>query len=107
MGLFRNRKPPVKPTAPRSTAATRLAPVSTPSAPLVEPQFLELFDSKWYLDVNGDVAAAGVDALAHFIARCGARGRGPDPALSTRLYREAYMEGEPHVRLGIRCALRG
>jgi hypothetical protein len=107
MGLFRNRKPPVKPTAPRSNAATRLAPGSTPSAPLVEPRFLELFDSKWYLDVNGDVAAAGVDALAHFIAHGEAEGRDPNPTFSTRLYRETYMEGEPHVRLGIRCALRG
>ena len=95
MGLFRNRKPPVKPTAPRSNAATRLAPGSTPSAPLVEPQFLELFDSKWYLDVNGDVAAAGVDALTHFVAHGEAEGRDPNPTFSTRLYRETYMQGEP------------
>ena len=56
---------------------------------MVEPQFLELFDLKRYLEVNGDVAAAGLDALTHFIAHGEAeQGRDPNPTFSTRLYRE-------------------
>ena len=73
MRLFRKLKPPVAPTAPSPSGATPSAPVSTRSTVVsapkpVEPQFLELFDSKWYLEVNEDVAAAGVDALTHFIS---------------------------------------
>jgi O-antigen biosynthesis protein len=72
--LFRNRKSPVAPT---------------------DPQLLQLFDSKWYLEVNPDVAAAGLDALTHFIAYGEAEGRDPSPTFSTCLYRETYMQGEP------------
>jgi hypothetical protein len=79
----------------------RLAPsiVRTPSASVstqssVEPQFEQLFDSKWCLEVNGDVAAAGMDPLTHFVAYGEAEGRDPNPNFSTRFYRETYMQGE-------------
>ncbi len=71
---------------------TSSALVSPPSP--AEPQLLQLFDSKWYLEVNGDVAAAGLDALTHFIAYGEAEGRDPNPNFSTRFYRETFMQGE-------------
>jgi O-antigen biosynthesis protein len=92
MRLFGRRKPPA--AAPPS-AATRFAPDSAPSAPLIEQQFAEVFDSKWYVEINQDVAAAGVDPLKHFIGYGEAEGRDPSPTFSTRLYREIYMQGEP------------
>lgn len=55
----------------------------------------ELFDSKWYLETNPDVAAAGLDPLTHFMAYGEAEGRDPSPTFSTRFYREVYMQGEP------------
>jgi O-antigen biosynthesis protein len=67
----------------------RKSPVA-PDSPL-----LKLFDSKWYLEVNRDVAAAGLDALTHFIDYGEAEGRDPSPTFSTRFYRETYMQGEP------------
>ncbi|WP_321936405.1 glycosyltransferase [Paraburkholderia sp. J8-2] len=59
------------------------------------PTFRDLFDAKWYLQTNKDVAAAGIDPLEHYIAFGEAEGRDPNPAFSARLYREAYMQGEP------------
>jgi glycosyltransferase involved in cell wall biosynthesis len=92
MRLFGKGKPPV---AAARTAVTRLAPDSTPLVPSIEQQFADVFDSKWYLEINPDVAAAGVDPLKHFIACGEAEGRDPSPTFSTRFYREAYMQGEP------------
>jgi glycosyltransferase involved in cell wall biosynthesis len=93
MRLFRRRKPSVAPNA-------AAAPVSTPSGVVsasqsVDSQFLELFDSKWYLEVNGDVATAGLDPLTHFIAYGEAEGRDPNPTFSIRFYRETFMQNEP------------
>ena len=76
-------------------AAARSAPDSAPLAPSIEQQFAEVFDSKWYLEINQDVAAAGIEPLKHFIGYGEAEGRDPSPTFSTRLYREIYMQGEP------------
>jgi GT2 family glycosyltransferase len=67
------------------------APVSTPR----KVEFLQLFDSSWYLDSNWDVAAAGLDPLTHFLGYGEAEDRDPNPEFSTRFYREIYMAGEP------------
>jgi GT2 family glycosyltransferase len=94
MRLFGKGKPPVAPAA-APTAADRLASDSTPLAPSIEQQLAELFDSKWYLETNPDVAGAGLDALTHFMAYGEAEGRDPNPTFSTRFYRETFMQGEP------------
>jgi GT2 family glycosyltransferase len=57
--------------------------------------FHNLFDAKWYLQMNPDVAAAGIDPLKHFIAYGEAEGRDPNPTFSTKIYREAYMQEKP------------
>ena len=95
MRLFGKRKPPAATAAPPLGAATRLAPDSAPSVTSIEQQLAEVFDSKWYLEINGDVAGAGTDPLTHFIAYGEAEGRDPSPKFSLRLYREIYMQGEP------------
>jgi GT2 family glycosyltransferase len=83
MHLFRKRKRSGPPDA------------QSPPAPLPDAQLLQLFDPKWYLEVNRDVAAAGMDPLAHFIGYGEAEGRDPSPTFSIRFYREIYMQGEP------------
>jgi O-antigen biosynthesis protein len=105
MRLFRKLKPPVPPIASSRSQVALSAPASTPSAstpsavvsppPPVDPQLLKLFDSKWYLEINQDVAAAKMDPLTHFIAYGEAEGRDPSPTFSIRFYREIYMQGEP------------
>jgi O-antigen biosynthesis protein len=54
----------------------------------------DLFDAEWYLTVNKDVAAAGVDPFQHFLAHGDAEGRNPSEHFSTTFYRETYMAGE-------------
>jgi GT2 family glycosyltransferase len=97
MRLFGRRRPPAAApvAAPPPSTVTRLAPNSAPTAPSIEQQLSELFDSKWYLEINPDVAAAGLDPLKHFIAYGEAEGRDPSATFSTRFYREVYMQGEP------------
>jgi GT2 family glycosyltransferase len=100
MRLFRKRKPPMPLIASSPSQVALSAPASAPSAVVsaprpVDPQLLKLFDSKWYLEVNRDVAAAGMDPLTHFIDYGEAEGRDPSPTFSIRFYREIYMQGEP------------
>ncbi len=46
----------------------------------------DLFDPQWYLEQNPDVAAKGIDLLAHFLA-CGAEeGRKPNPFFDCTYY---------------------
>ena len=45
-----------------------------------------LFDSRYYLAANPDVAAAGIDPLAHYEANGAAEGRSPSPAFDDRFY---------------------
>jgi O-antigen biosynthesis protein len=87
MRLFRKAKGVARPILQNPSAL-----VSTPVE--AETQLLQLFDSKWYLEVNRDVAAAGMDALTHFTAYGEAEERDPNPTFSTRIYREAFMRGE-------------
>ena len=51
-----------------------------------------LFDRAFYLAQNPDVAAAGVDPLAHYLDYGGAEGRDPGPRFDTRAYLAAYPE---------------
>ncbi len=86
MRLFRKRK----------AAPVGSAPPNSLTSPLeVDPGFLKLFDPNWYLEINRDVAAADMDPLTHFILHGEAEGRDPNPAFSTCLYRETFMQGEP------------
>ena len=81
----------------RRLAVRSSLPVSLlPAAVVSEEERLlsQVFDAKWYLEVNGDVAAAGVDALAHFISSGESEGRNPNPNFSVSFYRATYMQGE-------------
>ena len=53
-----------------------------PAAPVV----LTLFDAAYYLANNGDVRAAGVDPLAHYLASGWREGRNPSALFDTRYY---------------------
>jgi hypothetical protein len=54
----------------------------------------ERFDAAFYLAQNPDVAAAGVDALEHFMAHGWREGRDPHPQFSLRAYLSAHPEVE-------------
>jgi hypothetical protein len=45
-----------------------------------------LFDKKWYLEQNADVADAAVDPVRHYLAFGAAEGRNPHPLFDTRWY---------------------
>ena len=51
-----------------------------------------LFDATYYLAHNPDVAAAGVDPLAHFESNGWAEGRDPSAAFSDAKYLDAYAD---------------
>ncbi|MFC1455632.1 class I SAM-dependent methyltransferase [Microvirga arabica] len=53
-----------------------------------------LFDKEWYLAQNLDVAAAGADALDHFLLFGGQEGRASSPAFSS----SGYLAANPDVR---------
>ncbi len=46
----------------------------------------ELFDQKWYLSQNPDVAEAGVDPVWHYLHYGGFEGRAPGPCFDSALY---------------------
>ncbi|MBS0453410.1 MAG: class I SAM-dependent methyltransferase [Proteobacteria bacterium] len=52
-----------------------------------------LFDARWYLSRNADVAASGMDAAHHYAIAGGAEGRDPSPWFSTR----GYLQRHPDV----------
>jgi GT2 family glycosyltransferase/glycosyltransferase involved in cell wall biosynthesis len=45
-----------------------------------------LFDTDWYLAQNPDVAAAGINALVHYLRNGAAEGRDPNPLFDTDWY---------------------
>lgn len=51
-----------------------------------------LFDRQWYLDQNPDVAAAGMDPIAHYIEFGAREGRNPNRAFITRNYQAQNSE---------------
>jgi len=51
-----------------------------------------LFDSEYYLRRNPDVAAAGIEPVAHYIRWGAAELRSPSPYFSTRWYVEQYPD---------------
>jgi Methyltransferase domain len=50
------------------------------------------FDGMWYLQTYPDVAAAGVDPLAHFIDYGSAEARSPGPGFNARWYLSQYAD---------------
>src|SRR4051794_28021212 len=52
-----------------------------------------LFDRDWYLRTYPDVAAAGVDALIHYLENGWEEGRDPGPEFATT----AYLQANPDV----------
>jgi glycosyltransferase involved in cell wall biosynthesis len=52
-----------------------------------------LFDSSFYLQLNPDVAAAGVDPLVHYLASGGLEGRDPHPLFDSSF----YLQSNPDV----------
>jgi hypothetical protein len=53
----------------------------------------DLFDAKFYLESNPDVAAIGVDPVWHYVMWGAAEGRDPHPEFDTSL----YLESNPDV----------
>jgi len=50
------------------------------------------FDAAWYLSQNPDVAAAGVDPVAHYLEFGGVELRDPSPRFSSRRYFEQHAD---------------
>lgn len=51
-----------------------------------------LFDRKWYLEENPDVAKAGVDPVGHYLTYGGFEGRDPGLNFSSRWYLNTYED---------------
>ena len=51
-----------------------------------------LFDSRWYLEQNPDVAASGMNPLVHFLSDGYKEGRNPHPLFDVRHYRQNHPE---------------
>lgn len=60
-----------------------------------------LFDSRYYLQANPDVRAAGVDAISHYLEHGWREGRDPSPLFSTR----GYILDYPDVAAADICPL--
>lgn len=60
-------------------------------------QAADAFDASWYLQRYPDIAAAGVDALQHYLLHGETEGRDPSPLFSSSGYRYAanLADGEP------------
>lgn len=56
----------------------------------------DLFEAQWYLETYPDVAAAGMDAIDHFLKYGARMGRDPGPGFSTRF----YLKQNPDVVAG-------
>ncbi|MGZ8157385.1 MAG: glycosyltransferase, partial [Methylobacter sp.] len=52
-----------------------------------------LFDSRWYLEQNPDVAAVGINPLVHYLTAGAVEGRNPNPLFDSRW----YLEQNPDV----------
>ncbi len=61
-------------------------PDPVPGVPAVDRTSLRPFDAAWYLAVNPDVAALGVDALEHYATVGWREGRDPHPLFDTDWY---------------------
>ena len=57
--------------------------------PTIRAAVAEAFDTAFYLTLNPDVAAAGVDPIDHFLRTGWREGRDPSPAFSLSDYRDA------------------
>jgi glycosyltransferase involved in cell wall biosynthesis len=55
------------------------------------------FDSSFYLDTYADVAAAGLDAFAHFMERGFREDRRPSADFDTAFYRSRYLRHQPET----------
>jgi len=51
-----------------------------------------LFDAKWYLEKNPDVAAARMDPYRHYLLHGAYEGRNPSPRFDSRWYLTAYPD---------------
>ncbi|MGH6848087.1 MAG: hypothetical protein ACREC0_11815 [Methylocella sp.] len=51
-----------------------------------------LFDTRWYLEQNADVAQSGVSALLHFLLHGGQEGRDPSHLFSSKAYLATYPD---------------
>jgi glycosyltransferase involved in cell wall biosynthesis len=63
------------------------------------------FAADWYLRTNPDVAAGGMDPLAHYVSQGAAENRDPSPAFSAALYRACHS-GLPDRRNPLVDAIR-
>lgn len=52
-----------------------------------------LFDADYYLKINRDIAALGVNPLRHYVEYGDAEGRWPNPQFNPKVYRTYFEEG--------------
>ena len=62
-----------------------------------------LFDSRWYLQRNPDVAAAGMNPLLHYLRFGAAEKRDPHPLFSMAWYLQQIQRLRPREK--IRCCI--
>ncbi len=87
-------RPSVRKALGRLTGNADLLEPQTPESALI--QSLRLFDAEYYLDLNPDVAGAGVSPLDHFIRLGWREGRRPHPLFDPAYYlsRNPEIDGE-------------
>ena len=66
-------------------------PLLAPSPPPASPE-AQLFDAQYYLALNPDVAATGIDPFTHFVTNGWTEGRDPSATFSEAKYLDAYAD---------------
>jgi chromosome segregation ATPase len=76
----------------RLTAPVRRLTGGRRTTPETRVRTSGLFDADWYLATYPDVAAAGIDPLAHYLEHGASEGRDPGPGFSSRAYLARYPD---------------
>jgi len=64
----------------------RLTPEDALLADIAAIEASQRFDKQWYLQLNPDVAASGIDPIEHYVRHGVAEGRDPCPEFDTKFY---------------------
>jgi hypothetical protein len=80
--------------APTASGGVALTPARAPAMPLDEQSAVvgQAFDAAFYLAVNPDIAASGIDPLHHFLMTGWLEGRDPTARFSVRDYLELHPD---------------
>jgi len=75
-----------------SPGISQKTPAHLPLTPLLAERLAALFDAEWYLSKYPDVAAAGVDALQHYLEHGVGEKRNPHPLFDTEWFLSRHPE---------------